>query len=152
MNKAGKRKGKRKMWITITIIAGVIVVGMLGGILADAPGRKEIMDMTISDVDFSNLKDGTYIGEYHGTKSHSRDTKVEVVVSGGKITDVKILKGALNKEGKPAELTGGLSVNDIFNNVVKSQTLQVDVISGATITSKTHLKALENALEQAEVN
>jgi hypothetical protein len=34
----------------------------------------------------------------------------------------------------------------------KKRTLQVDVISGATLTSKTHLKALENALEQARVN
>ncbi|HHV58206.1 MAG TPA: FMN-binding protein, partial [Firmicutes bacterium] len=35
--------------------------------------------------------------------------------------------------------------------VIKSQSLQVDVISGATLTSKAHLKAVENALEQAEI-
>ncbi len=53
-------------------------------------------------------------------------------------------------EGKPAKLTGDKSISDLFENVIKSQTLQVDVISGATLTSKTHLKALENAIRQAQ--
>ncbi|MNW67989.1 FMN-binding domain protein [compost metagenome] len=60
------------------------------------------------------------------------------------------MKGALDKEGKPAVLTGGVSIGDLFSNIVKSQSLQVDVISGATLTSKVHLKALENALKQAD--
>jgi len=57
----------------------------------------------------------------------------------------------VDKEGKPAKLTGGQSIADLFGDAIKSQTLQVDVISGATLTYKTHLKALENALEQAQV-
>lgn len=101
-------------------------------------------------MDFKKLNDGVYLGEYIGTKNHSRDTKVQAIISGDKISDIEILKGALDKEGKPSELTGGLSIGDLFDNVIKSQSLQVDVISGATLTSKTHLKALENALEQAQ--
>ncbi|WP_206172748.1 FMN-binding protein [Acidilutibacter cellobiosedens] len=58
----------------------------------------------------------------------------------------------MDKEGNSAELTGGLSIDDMFDNVVKSQTLQVDVINGATLTSKVHLKALENALKQAQMD
>ena len=69
----------------------------------------------------------------------------------GEISNVKILKGAIDKEGKPLLLKDGKSVQYIFDDVRKKRTLQVDVISGATITSKTHLKALENALEQAMV-
>lgn len=56
----------------------------------------------------------------------------------------------MGKDGTPAVIKGGLSIDNLFDNAVKSQTLQVDVISGATITSKAHLKALENALEQAQ--
>lgn len=44
----------------------------------------------------------------------------------------------------------GISIGDLFRHVIESQSLQVDVISGATLTSKAHLKALENALEQAK--
>ncbi len=149
MSRSDKRKGKSKMWIIIIVVA-ILGVAALGGILGDAPGRNEIKDLTFSDVEFKNLRDGTFVGEYKGTKSHLRDTKVEITVSEGEITDIKILKGAVDEGGKPAKLTGGRGVDDLFRNAVQSQTLEVDVISGATITSKAHLKALEKALEQAQ--
>jgi len=77
---------------------------------------------------------------------------VKVTISGGEISDIEILKGAVDKEGQPLKIKAGKSIEDLFNEVVESESLQVDVISGATLTSKTHLKALENALEQAKVN
>ena len=138
------------MWIITVVIVVILGVAALAGILADAPGRREIEELTFSDVKFKNLHDGTYIGEYKGTKAHTRDTKVEIIVSGGEIKDIKILKGALGKDGKPVEIKGGLSIDNLFDRAVQSQTLKVDVISGATITSKAHLKAFENALKQAQ--
>lgn len=149
MGKEARRKGKIKVWTVILIIFSVTAAILAGGILLSAPGRREIRELTIGDIDFTKLQDGTYVGEYTGIKDHFRDTKVEADISGGKITDIKILKGALDKDGKPAKLTGGMSIEDLFEEVVKNQSLQVDVISGATLTSKTHLKALENALKQA---
>lgn len=139
------------MWIIIVVIVASLGVAALAGILADAPGRREIEELTFSEVKFKNLCDGTYIGEYKGTKAHTRDAKVEITVSGGEIKNIKILKGALGKDGLPVELKGGLSIDNLFDNAVQSQTLQIDVISGATITSKAHLKALENALKQAQL-
>ncbi len=150
MNKPEKRKVK-KMWTILLILMAVVGVGLLGGFLADAPSRREAGKLSFSDVEFKNLVDGTYIGEFKGEKSHLRDAKVEVMISEGEISDITILKGAVDKEGKPMELTGGRDIDDLFNDAIQSQTLQVDVISGATLTSKTHLKALENALEQAQV-
>ena len=137
------------MWIVILIVV-IIAAGILAGLLADAPGRREIAGLTFSEVDFENLRNGKFVGEYKGTKSHLRDTKVEVMVSGGDISDIKIIKGAVDKEGKPSKLAGDKSISDLFEKVIESQTLQVDVISGATLTSKTHLKALENAMQQAQ--
>ncbi len=149
MSKAVKRKGKRIMWIAIIVV--VVLGGVaVGGLMVDGPGRREIAELSISSMDFKNLRDGTYIGEYQGTKSHIRDTKVEVTIKGGKIANIKILKGALDKDGNPSKLKDGKGIGDIYDNVIKSETLQVDVVSGATITSKTHLKALENALKQAQ--
>ncbi|NLO39216.1 MAG: FMN-binding protein [Ruminiclostridium sp.] len=66
------------------------------------------------------------------------------------MSEIKVIKGALNKEGKPVELTKGMNIFHIFDDVQKSKSLQVDVISGATLTSKVHLKALEDALKQAQ--
>lgn len=152
MRHSARRKGRLSVWIVILIVIGAIAAALGGGILFSAPGRREIRELAIADVNFRKLRDGTYVGEYIGTKDHSRDTKVEVLISAGQIADIHILKGALDKENNPAKLTDGLSVDDLFDNVIGSQTLQVDVISGATLTSKTHLKALENALKQAQAN
>ena len=147
-----KKKGrrKRKVWTVIFIIIGVIVAAGLIGVLVDGPGRHEIAELEYSDIDFKNLKDGTYEGEYKGKKSHMRDTKVEVTVSEGEVLDVKIIKGAVDKEGKPSTIKEGKSIEDLFNSAVLAETLDVDVISGATITCKAHLKAFENALKKSE--
>ena len=36
--------------------------------------------------------------------------------------------------------------DELINNVIKNQSLDVDVVSGATVSSKAILKAIENAL------
>ena len=38
----------------------------------------------------------------------------------------------------------------LYERVIEDQTLQVDTISGATLTSKAYLQAVENALLQAQ--
>ncbi len=151
MKNTVRKKGKIKVWIVILVIIGVIGIALLGGIMGTEPGRREIRNLTINDINFKNLRDGTYVGEYKGKKDSFRNTRVEVTVSSGRVTGIKVLKGALNKEGKPAEINSkGSTVEDLFEKVIETQSLQVDVISGATLTSKTHIKAVENALEQAD--
>ncbi|MEK3767000.1 FMN-binding protein [Paenibacillus sp. FSL R5-0887] len=149
-----KRRGKKRKFnkwiIVLSILCGITVIGWIGGILLSAPGRHEVQQLTIHAIDIQKLREGSYVGEYIGIKDHSRDTKVKATISAGRLSDIKILKGALDNTGNPAELKGGLSIGDLFGHVIESQSLQVDVISGATLTSKTHLKALENALLQAE--
>lgn len=145
-----KVKRRRKMWIALIII-GVIGVGLGGVLLFTAPARNELKNLPIAAMDFSILHDGTYVGEYDGGKSPMRAATVEVTVASGKVIDIKVLKSdALDKDGKPVELTKGLTVGDLFDSVIREQSLQVDTISGATLTSKAHLKAVEMALEQAE--
>ena len=151
MQTAKKRKGKRRVWIIVSVILGVIVIGLGVTMLALEPGRREALNLTIGVVDFKKLRDGIYTGEYKGTKDHLRDTKVQVTVSSGEITDIKVIEGALANEKQTAEVRNGQSIDDLLNRVIKSESLQVDVISGATISSKVHLKAVENALEQAEI-
>jgi uncharacterized protein with FMN-binding domain len=38
----------------------------------------------------------------------------------------------------------------LYERVIQSQSLQVDTISGATLTSKAYLQCVENALLQAQ--
>lgn len=147
-SKTGKMK--IKIWLVLLIIVGAAVLGTMIVILTDAPGRKELQALTIGDIDFTRLRDGTYMGEYIGTEGSSRNAAVEVTILNGGIKKIAILKGALDSEGNTVELAGGMTIDDLFQRVLESESLQVDAISGATLTSKAHLKALENALKQAQ--
>ncbi len=142
-----KRKGKIRVWIVILSIVGVI--GMAAAVVFTAPGRNELQNMVIANVDFKKLRDGIYTGTYHGSKENFRDAAVEVTIASGAVTKIKVTEGALAGDKQTNEIRKGLSINNLLDNVIKSQSLQVDVISGATLTSNAHLKAVENALKQA---
>ena len=64
-----------------------------------------------------------------------------VTVLARKVTAIKLLE---HSENQPAA-----SADELFGRVIKSQSLQVGSTSGATLTSKAYLKAIENALDLA---
>lgn len=150
MSASKMSRKKIRIRFILLIVTGVAILGTLIAFLADAPERQELQALTIGDVDFTRLRDGIYAGEYAGTKGSSRNATVQVTVSDAKITKITVLKGALDSNGKPAKLTGEMTINDLFQKVLETESLQVDTISGATLTSKAHLKALEFALKQAQ--
>ncbi|MDD4080748.1 MAG: FMN-binding protein [Eubacteriales bacterium] len=142
------RKGKKRVWILIVLGALAVMAAII--YFAMAPGMREAMNLTMANIDFSNLKDGTWTGEYKGTKDSIRNCKVEATVQDGRVTAVRVLEGPLAKPGgETVKIRDTYTIGDLFGRVIQGQTLQVDVISGATITSKTHLKAVENALQSA---
>ncbi len=61
----------------------------------------------------------------------------------GKITDIKLLSSS-----DPAK--SNMQPEMLYDKVIEAQSLQVDTISGATLTSKAYLKAVEIALVQAQ--
>ena len=144
-----KRRGLKVLGIVLLSILGVLVLGSGVAMLVMEPGRREAMNIVVDDVSLKGLQDGAYAGEYVGTKDHLRDVKVNVTVAGGKLAAVDVTGGALAGEKQNGEIRGGSSIQALFGKVIEKQSLQVDTISGATITCKTHLKAVENALEQA---
>lgn len=137
------------MWIVLSIV-GVIAVLLVGAIVLTASGRKELKNAAIAEVDFEKLKDGVYTGAYRGSKESYRNTAVEATVASGAVTKIRVTEGALAGDKQETQIKKGITINNLFDEVIKSQSLQVDVISGATLTSKAHLKALEDALKQAE--
>jgi len=89
--------------------------------------------------DLAILKDGVYRGVYDlsGTPV---DVTLDVIIKENKIIDIKIIKHVCSPIGKKAEV--------IIEQVIKKQSLEIDVISGATGSSKAILKAVEIALKQ----
>lgn len=151
MGTPNKRR-KFKLRMIFLLIASVAVLGTAFAFLYDASARKEIQELKIGKIDFARLQDGTYVGKYEGTKGSMRNATVKVTIFGGEIKGITILKGALDPSGNAAKLTDGMTIESLFQTVLEAKSLQVDAISGATLTSKVHLKALENALQQAQKN
>lgn len=139
-----KRKEKRKLsgWIIVLAIVAVLGIGGAIGWSFLSKEHKEAINLPIRAVDFNKLEDGTYLGEYEGGMYKWRNNEVRVTVSSGKVIDIRLLK---NKENLKPEFT-----NKLYDRVIKSQSLQVDTVSGATLTSKAYLKSVEIALDKAE--
>ena len=135
MPESGKKHGWLwKVLVGLGILLVVIVVGMGAVLLATEGQRREDRNLQIADVDIATVPDGTYLGSYRGWNKFD----VVVTVSGGNITSIKIA------EGSPAQATD--VTDDILQRVVNGQSLQVDAVSGATVTTNGLLKAVENAL------
>jgi len=88
------------------------------------------------------LVDGSYHGVYEGGMYKWRENEVQVIIESGKISEITLLS---SKENRPPEFT-----EELFNRVIEEQSLQVDVISGATLTSRAFLRSIDNALIKAE--
>ncbi|HDP69585.1 MAG TPA: FMN-binding protein [Actinobacteria bacterium] len=132
---------KRKILITVGVLAGILVMGF--GILYLAimrPAFKEqerVRNMPINEVDLSKVMDGSYRGDF----SYANFTyEAEVSVKNHEIENIKILKNREDEYAKRAE--------GVVQKVRKSQSLDVDTVTGATTTSKALLKAMENALNK----
>lgn len=137
------KKARKKMtgWIiTLAILSALGIGGAIGWSKLDQE-HKEAAGLPLNRVDFSRLKDGTYTGRYDGGMYKWRVNETEVTVTGGKVTGIKLINGIEKRDGDSMEM--------LYDRVIKEQTLQVDTISGATLTSKAFLQGVENALVQA---
>lgn len=101
---------------------------------------EKVRSMQIGSVDFSTLKDGNYRSDFrYGDFTYA----VEVLVSNSQIKAINVLE---NRNSKYARIAEGVT-----ENVLRQQRNNVDAVSGATTTSKTLLKAIENALRSEPV-
>ena len=117
--------------LLIAVIAALSALSLSCG-KASASMAPEI----IESVDLDQVKDGTWLG------AHDSVT-VAVTVESHRITRIDYLKAGWSSVGRKAEY--------IRNVIIEKQSLEVDVISGATISSKDILKAVEIALEKGMV-
>jgi len=141
MSKEGKkrRRGLRITLIVLTSIIALLVVGSLVALGVTEPERREGRTVPIVAVDFAAVPSGTYRGKYEGGMFRWRANEVKVTVANGKVTDIAVVESAVKPV--PEEI-----LEPLFKNVIAAQSLQVDTISQATITSKSYLKSVEDAL------
>lgn len=132
---------KESRLIKIAVIF-ILLFAMSAGILmyfGIKKFEKEIDSIAIRNKYISGTRDGVYEGEYYPTPYVG--ARVKVTVDSGYVTSIELLDHKYGR-GKPAE--------EITEKVISEQRLDVDTISGATISSKVILKAIDNALSQAD--
>ncbi len=136
-------KGRRSMigWIIIVIVViGLAIAGGTGWSKLSKE-HQETASLPLNRVDFTKLRDGSYHGRYEGGMYKWRINECQVTVESGKVTAIEPLVDVVDQ--------GNGSTKLLYDRVIKAQSLQVDTISGATLTANSYLQAVENALVQA---
>lgn len=116
-------------WLLSLLFVLLATVGIVALLLRPRP-------LTVENINISNVEDGTYVGICQN-KILFGVVQVEVVDK--EITTIQVL------EHKQSYMEQAESIAD---SVIQKQSLEVDAISGATLTSDTILKATEDALKQ----
>lgn len=118
----------------ITGLVIVLAVACLIFLGTNIYAKNMLKNVSIAKVNPRELPDGTYPGE---ATLKPVIAKVNVTIADGKISGVQITEHQTGL-GKKAEA--------IAAEIIDKQSLQVDAISGATMSSQAILKACENAL------
>ncbi|MDO8848369.1 MAG: FMN-binding protein [Coriobacteriia bacterium] len=128
-----------KVLIVIGVFLLLMVLALGAMVLATEGQRRDDRNLTIADVDFAQVPDGTYRGSYDGWNTFD----VFVTVTGGAVTDITIAEDSANPR---TDIT-----DKVIELIVDGQSLDVDTVSGATVTTNALVKAVEIGLvEQRE--
>jgi uncharacterized protein with FMN-binding domain len=119
----------------VLLIVGIVLAALIGILAIGAfSGMGAVRRLAVNPVDLAGIEDGVYTGSFRkGRFSYS----VEVTVKDQRIQAVK-------STGKPQAQEA--VVRQIFARIVEVQSVQVDTVSGASLTTKAVSKAVENAL------
>ena len=122
----------------ILIGGSIVVIILIGMILITTNGLTEGAKVALSGINLTTVPDGIYTGIYDFKRWSN---KLVVHVKDNQITAIEIV------DDVPGASVTNCS-GEIFRRVIAAQDTQVDAVSGATVTSKAYLKAIEDALNK----
>jgi len=129
-----KKRTKVILWV---VLGFVIFMVIMAGWAAIDPIRYR--NLVVNDIKPENIPDGVYEGSFKGGRFSN---SVEVIIKDHRIVDIK-------KIGSPTPTEK--IYRQIYDKVMEKQSLAIDAVSGASITTKTSLKAIENALSSLKM-
>ena len=125
----------RKHGIPLIIFVPAILL-----VISGCMGMEEIKAMTLPELDLSKIEDGIYQGEY---AKNRWIYKLEIIVESHNIKEITVIEGAAQGG------MGSKKLNDkLTKNVIETQNITFDAVSGASINTKVFQKAVANALLQ----
>ncbi len=116
------------------ILVVLVVIGFLGFKFISNKITSDAKAISFEEIDLGQLKDGEYLGNY---EIFPVKVSVKTWVQNGEITQIDLLEH-FNGKGTPAE--------KIVDDIIEKQSLQVDAVSGATVSSVAIKKAVEDSL------
>ena len=117
---------------SIRVVVGCIVVSVSMGACRLPWDHSWVARLPVEDVDVSGHADGTYRGSF----SYNRFTYVvDTTLRDGRYDAIVIVANRDTERARRAEA--------VTDRVIERQSLHVDVVTGATNTSKALLKAIE---------
>ncbi len=139
-----KRKSKLK-GCAIAVGVLVVVMAISFGIfwIVSSKEREEAASLPLNAINFTRLADGSYHGAYAGGMFGWRVNECDLTVVGGKVSAIQLA----NSKDKGS---GTFDYQMLYDEVIQAQSLQVDTVSGATLTTKAYLQCVENALLPAQ--
>lgn len=131
-----------KIWMKALIGLGIFVaIVILIGIFVFFRYRqmvKRIDSIMIEDVNLAQIDDGIYAGEFG---EFLTSVKLEVTVEDHQITNIEIVEQRASPNHEALE---------VLDRIIEAQSPNVDVVSGATGSSKSIMLAVQNALTGKE--
>ena len=120
----------------VLILLVIILLGFVGGKIVSHKIVSHAESLSVEEIDLSKVKDGKYLGHYEISPVK---VSVETLIHNGKITEINLVE---HFNGK------GVSAEKIIDYIIEKQSLKVDCISGATVSSVAIKKAVEDSLTE----
>jgi len=115
----------------------LVIILPIAAILFFSCSSSQYKNVEASLPDLTQKADGSYPGEAN-FKGVPTSVTLETVIKNHKIISINIIRHSASPIGKKAE--------KITDTIIERQSLDVDVVSGATISSNAIRKAVENSL------
>jgi len=133
-----KSQPSRRTTIIIRLVILLLAAGAVAASIMESAQLRSFQQMQISHVEPAFIRDGVYRG---AANDGSFTYEVDVTVKGKTIVAVTAVSNRTSPYARYAE--------GVFSRVLNNQSPAVDAITKATMSSKTLLKAVENALSGA---
>ncbi len=124
-----------KRWIKVLLaVLSVFLIISITAYFVIEGNLKNLKYIVIDPIELSEVEDGIYKGKY---SSIPVSATVQVSVVDHKIVSIEIIEH-INGQGSKAE--------SIIDEIIRTQSIDVDVISGATYSSQVIKQAISKAL------
>lgn len=142
------------IWLASTVTIVVLLFGYHTSTNKTSPAaatNDASTPATSSESSKPNTSPPSKITTYTGSVAQTRwgPVQVKITVQGGKITNVTVLQQPDGNQ-RDAEINSQ-ALPILIDETVKAQSANIDMVSGATVTSDGYVRSLQAALDEAGI-